>query len=43
MEERALLLGGTTKIDSNPGKYTKIIIYFPEHVGGSYDENNDSR
>ncbi|MBH1939954.1 PAS domain S-box protein [Mobilitalea sibirica] len=42
MDERTRLLGGTLKIDSSLGKYTKIIVEFPERVGGYQDENNDS-
>jgi len=34
MDERARLLGGTMKIDSTPGQYTKITVQFPEHLGG---------
>jgi PAS domain S-box-containing protein len=34
MEERARLLGGNMKIDSKPGQYTKIVVRFPDHLGG---------
>ncbi len=43
MDERARLLGGDMKIDSVPGQYTKIIVQFPDLLGGASDESNDSR
>lgn len=41
MDERARLLGGDMKIDSVPGKYTKIIVRFPDDLGGEKNENHD--